>query len=1440
VPDEATPERCEPLTAVLPREVAAYRIEEEIGRGGMGVVLRVRDGHLSRDLAAKVLLPEQLSREASVRRFLEEARITGQLQHPGVPPVHDLGRLADGRPYFTMKLVRGDTLTTLLRQRPEPAAERPRFLKIFEQLCQTVAYAHSKGVIHRDLKPANVMVGRFGEVQVMDWGLAKVLTKQASPRTQDEQVSPEAPSVIDSLRDSASELLTQAGSVMGTFAYMPPEQARGEAERLDERSDVFGLGAVLCVLLTGQPPYSSPDREVVRAKARRGDLGEAFAHLDGCGADAELVALAKRCLAVDMGDRPRNAGEAAQAVTAYLAAVEERARQAELERAAAQARAEEAKAKAAAERRARRLTVFLATAVLFLAAGVGGVAWLVQQQAADAAARQREAGAKAHAAMEQVRSKVRIGWESHHLGKLAEAHADMERAFDVASAAGAAIHAEAAALRQDVLAVLGRAKKNAELTTALLDVMVPRETRTYQRGEGGMMEARTQPSVDEQFAAAFRRWGTAIDLTPPQEILAKLQALPAPVTLEVVAGLEAWALERRRLRPASQWRRLLDLADQLDRDSRRQEVRRLLMANAVQQPAKAAPWEKARQRLRALARKAVPAKEPALGLVSLARGLNEFGEARVAEELLKSAVASRSQEVLLHVALGDLLASQRPPRWVEAVASYQAARALRPQLGVALGRALVEANRAKEGELVFRNHFAGQADNPESHFYLALALDGQKKSTAAEAAYREAIRLKPDYRDAHSNLGAVLGAQGRYREAETAYRKAILINSNSHISYSGLGIVLARQDRNKDAEAAFRKTIALRPDYGEAHHNLGNILGTQRRFKEAEAAYRKALNLLLDDPEVYAFLGAALTDQGRHQEGEAAIRQAIRLKPDYPDAHHNLAQALLTQRRFEEAERASREAIRLMPDWSQAHSTLGHALRDQGRAREAEAACRKAIEHQHDNAHAHNNLGVALSDQKRPKDAEEAYRTAIRFKPRFAQAFHNLGFALRDQGRLKEAEAATRRAIELEPEHAGAHNTLSGILIDQGRHEEAEEQCRAAIRLLPKEPKTYLILSRALCHQGRFKEAEAKCREALRLKRDDPDAFLGLGLALFEQRKLDEACAAYRKAIELNPSYSQAYNNLGNALTAQEKLGEAVAAFHKAIALKPEEASTHRNLGLALHKQRKPKEAEAAYRKALTLKENFPEVYSDLGIALSHLGRLDEAVATYRKGIALKPDYAPAHCNLGIALRRQRKLEESVVALRKADKLAPGNPIVTGHLRLTERYLELDRRLPALLAGKAQSANAAEHLEFAGFCAWYKRQHFAAVHLYAGAFAADAKLAANLQREYRYAAGSSAVLAAAGNGEDTKELAVEEWAWLQQRAHDWLRADLTAYSRFVEKGNQATRQLIHKRLAYWQIDPDLLAVRDPAWLAAMPEGDRAQWQQLWADIEVLRKKAAAK
>lgn len=315
--------------STVPFRAGHYRLEERIGVGGMGEVYRAIDSVFNRKLAVKILLEKHKGRAEFENRFLEEAQILGQLQHPGVVPAHEIGRLDDGRPFFAMKLVQGQTLEKLLQDRPVPLHDLPRFLTIFEQICQTMANAHDLGVIHRDLKPSNVMVGAHGEVQVMDWGLAKVLNPARNLSEHSAESDDDRYSVIATIRSETPGQSTRTGNVMGTLAFMPPELASGQVAQHDKRSDVFLLGGILCVILTGQPPYQGSAGLVLQED----DLNPTYGMLERCGADFEVIMLARACLAADREVRPRDAGVVAERIVSCLASARERLGHAEIKQA---------------------------------------------------------------------------------------------------------------------------------------------------------------------------------------------------------------------------------------------------------------------------------------------------------------------------------------------------------------------------------------------------------------------------------------------------------------------------------------------------------------------------------------------------------------------------------------------------------------------------------------------------------------------------------------------------------------------------------------------------------------------------------------------------------------------------------------------------------------------------------------------------------------------------------------------------------------------------------------------------------------------------------------------------------------------------------------------------------------------------------------------------
>ena len=265
-PTVASPAR---LTAERPKALPADRLEDlgELGRGGMASVRRVLDRNLLREIAMKVLDPEVARSQGELERFIEEAQITGQLDHPNIPPIHEICVDEDGTCFFTMKLVRGRTLHQVLSHPSFTIADEQqlfRVLQVFVQVCNALAFAHERRVIHCDLKPSNVMVGDHAEVYVMDWGIARLLTGER-PSGADRA----APSVVLKPADRARK---DAGKVLGSIEYMSPEQAQGRHGEMDERSDVFSLGALLYRVLVGKPPYSGDSDDELLRRARDADF----------------------------------------------------------------------------------------------------------------------------------------------------------------------------------------------------------------------------------------------------------------------------------------------------------------------------------------------------------------------------------------------------------------------------------------------------------------------------------------------------------------------------------------------------------------------------------------------------------------------------------------------------------------------------------------------------------------------------------------------------------------------------------------------------------------------------------------------------------------------------------------------------------------------------------------------------------------------------------------------------------------------------------------------------------------------------------------------------------------------------------------------------------------------------------------------------------------
>jgi serine/threonine protein kinase len=277
-----------------------YRLIERVGGGGMGTVYLVEDSVLGRRVALKILDLPELRADLSAR-LLREAQILGRLEHPGIVPVHDAGTLADGRAFYAMKFVEGESLD-MLAKRIDNIPDR---LRIFQRICEAVAFAHARGILHRDLKPENVMVGPFGEVLVMDWGVAKILREDRTPREDHARIPRES---SQNEPTETKPLKTEHGTVLGTAGYMAPEQARGEIDGLDERADIYSLGAILRFLLSSKRPTAGEER-----------LNNESAPLSSAGSAPKAVAaISQKAMAEDRANRYVSVSDLASDIAGYL------------------------------------------------------------------------------------------------------------------------------------------------------------------------------------------------------------------------------------------------------------------------------------------------------------------------------------------------------------------------------------------------------------------------------------------------------------------------------------------------------------------------------------------------------------------------------------------------------------------------------------------------------------------------------------------------------------------------------------------------------------------------------------------------------------------------------------------------------------------------------------------------------------------------------------------------------------------------------------------------------------------------------------------------------------------------------------------------------------------------------------------------------------------
>jgi serine/threonine protein kinase/tetratricopeptide (TPR) repeat protein len=1131
-----------------------YEIKGEVARGGQGVVLRIRDEVLDRDLAMKVVLGDGDSERTgktprvdtkTLGRFLEEAQVTGSLNHPGIVPVHDLGLDGRGRAYFTMKLVKGKTLMDVFAELAEGRGDwtQTQVLGVLLKVCDAVSYAHAKGIVHRDLKPSNIMVGPFGEVYVMDWGLAKILGQEDE---KDTRLRPEsapsksgAPSESHDPRSERkdSPLHTKDGDVLGTPAYMSPEQATGRVTDMGPPSDVYAMGAMLYHLIAQHMPYVALGTRLsdyaVLAQVKTGPprpLEE-----EAPEAPAELVAICDKAMGREPAERYADMSALGEDLGAF---VEGRVVHAYETGAWAEARKW--------VRRNRSLAASLAGLLVVTIGGLGAIGYVkAEGQAAERTQRELAVHNAATAEMQRARAE-----EAEK-----EAHAEAERA--TLAEADARVRAEeleqVATFQAEQLSQLDVELMGVRLRRALTNA-APEERREELRGNLAGLNF------------------TSLALGALRENLFEL----------TIAAID----EQFASQPLVRARLLQTMADSL------RDLGLLEMATDPQERALEIRYTELGGE-----HHSTLISISAMGQLRQVQGKLAEAEHYLREALVgfRSALGDEARNTVASIHnLGFLFEAQG--RLAEAESClHEALASSRHVLGEDHSSTLASKND-------YARVLQAQGRLSEAESYFCELLESRRRVSGND---------DPGTLNAANNLGVLLQLQGRFSEAEPYYREALQGRRNvlgdehpkTLNSINNMGVLLQLQGRFSEAEPYYLESLdGHRRVLGNEHpatltsiRNMSFLLQAQGKLADAESHLREALDgfrraLGSEHPDTLGSMsnmGVLLQAQGRLMEAEPYLREALDGYRRTLGIEHtstltlvlNLGYLLETQGKLSEAETLTREAaegFRLVlgdehPTTLVSINNMGHVLQARGRLKEAEPYYREALEASHrtlgedhpDTLRSTLNMGQLLQDQGKLTDAEAYYREALDGyqrlfgdeHPRTLIAMNDLGGVLWDQGKPSEAEALGREAVAgarraLGDEHpdtlTSIHN-MGVLLHDRGKLAEADAFLSEALEttraVLGDEHPSTRVVTRSM--EALLRDLESSARAS----GDDArlvQALVRLGAVALLQSKHAQGETALAEALDLlcntQPDTAgrfEVQNNLGAAIAAQGRYFEA-------------------------------------------------------------------------------------------------------------------------------------------------------------------------------------------------------------------------------------------------------------------------------------------------------------
>lgn len=1293
-----------------------YADFDELGRGGMGIVMKVRDNDLRRDVAMKIVRGDRVrvgteQGRVALRRFVEEAQITGQLEHPNIVPVHELGADATGRVYFTMKLVKGRPLSLVLRdlRNGDKTVLRDfpldRLLQVFMKVCDAIGFAHAHNVIHRDLKPENIMLGRFGEVMVMDWGLARLLDHPEHETAANVIRTDSRPGGSSTSSRNVPSAFSMDGTIAGTPAYMAPEQARGEISRIDQTTDIFALGAILYDILVLKPPYTGESGTVMLEQATRGDilrpevriaaedeLRHAAARLPGGRVPPELSSVVMHALALKQTDRYPTALALKEDVENYMAG-----RPVTVRRDPIAVRA------AKWVRRHPTLSVSTAAALAVVLVSMVVIMGLVAQARQEAIEQQQLLVA---ASAEQER-------EATLRAKAEGDAASKERALK-----------EAALERENALA------RRAE-ATRLYRLGAIQAERARDISDAALREA--------AFTSAQTTLQQAAEHDPayldPQFTLARLlHIFSDPRAVDAYRAVHRLA---RRQGLAGDARALVYAGDFVRYHDGDLELARSLYAEA----AEVSPDDPLALVGRGYVALYSGRLAEAVELAQRARGIDaSMWETYMLEGTVLGSFfepGDKRVNVLFDPVLAESLLSLGVQRNNREAALYNERGTARMELGDLQGAAQD-----------FTTAMELWPNRPEPRFNLVVVLRKSHKLDIAERYVRELLKRYPDAHGGWLELANVLLHQGRQQEAIEALEHSLTLAPDRPAPLCNIALAYMFSGEDRKAVTYAQRAVDAEPLYYIGWYMLA---GAHERLGEFEAALKavdQCLSVRPDWPQALAQRADVLIRLGRLSEALADAEKALAHGSQFDVVQVSYARALAATKQPEKARPHLLKALELNPGSQEAMINLAMVCRNAGEAAEAEEWARRCLTYPALKGYAELELGNALLLQNRPLEALEAFTQATVARPELTDAWLNAAatantlklfkqardFALQSTrliaqdtkswvnlceseiglGDLDAAGKALDKALSLPPGsveeridlgamlfnlrrldaalvhiqqvitdapgHASAHELLARIYIVGGKPADALAPLNESIRLAPGRTLPLSMKADVLLKLGKLPECIETCRQLLDL---DPMYYHGywyMGVCRLQRKEYALAIESLEAAARIDAGSATLWMNMGFSHLNLKNYSRMLECYEKATVVAPQDAVAWATLGEIREMMQDSKGALQAYRQALKLDpDNLPALYKGSSLA-STQGDRETAVAWATRATELAPQNPGTWFRLGTVLYEAGRFAEALDAYTQGEKTAPGNAFFP-HLR-AQTLLASGKHAEAMTAAK--------------------------------------------------------------------------------------------------------------------------------------------------------------